>query len=233
MVSRQALARLPQPARRGPDAGGAHRATRGREAGGAGRAGAAAEDRRGAARRARRAGRADRREGRDPPAGRGAAGRGAAQGRRPGRADDHPAHDLQRQPRHRQDHRRPAGGRHLPRARPALEGPAGRGRPLRAGGRLPRPDRDEDRRRGEVRRGRRAVHRRGLLAVRRPVRHRGDRHPGQGDGGQARRPGRDRGRLPGADGRLHRPEPRPREPVPHPDRLRRLHRRRAGRRSSR
>ena len=52
--------------------------------------------------------------------------------------------------------------------------------------------------------------------VRRPVRHRGDRHPGQGDGGQARRPGRHRRRLPGADGDLHLPEPRPREPVPHP-----------------
>ena len=118
-------------------------------------------------------------------------------------ADHHPAPDLQRQPRHRQDDGRPAGRRHLPRARAALEGPAGRGRPLRAGGRLPRPDRDEDRRGREVRRGRRAVHRRGLLALRRPVRHRGDRHPGQGDGGQARRPGRDRRRLPAADGGLH------------------------------
>ena len=144
-------------------------------------------------------------------------------------ADDHPAPDLQRQPRHRQDDRRPAGRRHLPRARPALEGPARRGRPLRAGGRLPRPDRDEDRRGREVRRGRRAVHRRGLLARRRPVRHRGDRHPGQGDGGQARRPGRHRRRLPAADGGLHRPEPRPREPLPHHHRLRRLHRRRARR----
>ena len=134
--------------------------------------------------------------------------RGQARGGRAQGPDDHPAPGLRRQPRHRQDHGRPAGRRHLPRARPAVQGPAGRGRPLRAGGRLPRPDRDEDRRGGEVRGGRRAVHRRGLLPGRRPVRHRGHRHPGQGDGGQARRPGRHRRRLPRADGVLHRPEPR-------------------------
>ena len=79
---------------------------------------------------------------------------------------------------------------------------------------------------------RRAVHRRGVQPGRRPVRHRGDRHPGQGDGGPARRPGADRGRLPGPDGRLHRAEPRAGQPVPHHDRVRRLHRRRAGRPSS-
>ena len=80
------------------------------------------------------------------------------------------------------------------------QGPAGRGRPLRARRRLPRPDRDQDRRGREVGARRRAVHRRGVLALRRPVRHRGDRHPGQGDGGPPRRPGRDRRRLPRPDG---------------------------------
>ncbi len=104
-------------------------------------------------------------------------------------ADDHPAPGLRRQPRHRQDDRRPARRRDLPRARPAVEGPAGRGRPLRAGRRLPRPDRDQDRRGGRLGGRRGAVHRRGLQPGRRPVRHRGGRHPGQGDGGPARRPG--------------------------------------------
>ena len=40
--------------------------------------------------------------------------------------------------------------RHLPRARACCQGPARRGRPLRAGRRLPRPDRDQDRRGGRV-----------------------------------------------------------------------------------
>ena len=119
-------------------------------------------------------------------------------------AHDHPAPDLRRQPRHRQDDGRPTGRRHLPGARPAHQGTAGRGRPVRAGRRLPRPDRDQDRRGGRVRRRRRPVHRRGVLALRRPVRHRGDRHPGQGDGGQARGPGGDRRGLPAPDGGLHR-----------------------------
>ena len=39
-------------------------------------------------------------------------------------ADHHPPPGLRRQPRHRQDHRRPAGGGHLPGARPAQQGPA-------------------------------------------------------------------------------------------------------------
>ena len=42
----------------------------------------------------------------------------------------------------------------------------------------------------------------------------------------------DRRRLPRPDGGLHRPEPRPGQPLPDHDRVRRLHRRRAGRRSS-
>ena len=59
--------------------------------------------------------------------------------------DHHPAPGLRRQPRHRQDDGGPAGRRHLPGARPALQGPTGRGRPVRAGRGLPRPDRHEDR----------------------------------------------------------------------------------------
>ena len=63
----------------------------------------------------------------------------------------------------------------------------------------------------------------------RPVRPGVGRHPGQGDGGPPRRPRRHRGRLPGADGGLHRREPRSRQPVPHHHRVRGLHRRRARR----
>ncbi len=92
-------------------------------------------------------------------------------------SDDHPAPRLHRQPRHRQDHRGPSRQRDLPCARAAVQGPARRGRPLRAGGRLPRPDGDEDRRCRRLGRGRGAVHRRGLQPdrdrpARRPVRRR-------------------------------------------------------------
>ena len=74
---------------------------------------------RGAAGRARRADRADRRQGRDPPPGRGAAGRGPAHEGRAAVGHHHPAPRLRRQPRHRQDHRGPAGRRHLPGPRAA------------------------------------------------------------------------------------------------------------------
>ncbi len=218
----------------GRDGGAGSRPDRAaRRAGEGGRAGsadgtrAAGEDGRGAPCRARRPRRPDRREGRDPPTGSGAARRGPARRCRPRGPDHHPPPDLQRQPWHRQDHGCPPGRRDLPRTRAALQGPADRGRPQRAGGRLPRPDRDEDRRGREVRHRWRALHRRGLLAGGRPVRPGGDRHAGQGDGGPPRRSCRDRGRLPLADGRLHRAEPRPREPLPHRDQLPRLHRRRA------
>ena len=142
-----------------------------------------------------------------------AARREAARRGRPAEADHHPPPRLHRQPRHRQDHRGPPGQRHLPRPRPAVEGPARRGRPLRAGGRLPRPDRDEDRRCRRLGRGRGALHRRGLQPdrdqpARRPVRPGGRRHPGQGDGGPSRRPRRHRGRLPRADAGLHQRQPR-------------------------
>ena len=53
----------------------------------------------------------DERQGRDPPAGRRTPGRRAAQEGRAREPDHHPAPRLQRQPRHRQDHGRPAGGR--------------------------------------------------------------------------------------------------------------------------
>ena len=137
-----------------------------------------------------------------------AAGRGRAE-----ESHDHPPPRLHRQPGHRQDDRRPAGQRHLPRPRAAVQGPAGRGRPLRAGRRLPRADGDEDGRRRRLRRRRGAVHRRGLQPDRdrppgRPVRPGGRRHPGQGDGGPPRRPRGDRGRLPGTRWRPSSPRTR-------------------------
>ena len=78
---------------------------------------------------------------------------------------------------------------------PAVVGTARRGRPQRAGRRLPRADRAQDRRGRGVRRRRGAVRRRGLQPRRRPVRHRSRRHPRQGDGGPARRPRRRRRRA--------------------------------------
>ena len=187
-----------------------------------------------AARGARRAHRAAAGQARDPPAGRPAAGREAARGRRPEEPHPDAAPRLHGQPGHRQDDGRASGRRHLPGAGAAVAGPPGRGRPLRARRRLPRPDRDQDGRRRRVGGGRGAVHRRGVQpdgrwAGGRPVRPGVRRHPGQGDGGPARRPRGHRGRLPGADGGLHRREPRSRQPVPHHDRVRGLHRRRARR----
>ena len=184
---------------------------------------------RGAAGRTGRPHRLDRGQGGDPPAGGGAADRGPADQGRPGRAHHHPAPGVRGQPRHRKDHGGPAGRRHLSGPRAAQQGPTGRGRPLRTGGRVPRSDRHEDRRGGRLGRGRGAVHRRGLQSRRRPVRDRGRRHLGQGDGGPPRRPGADRGRLSGSDGDLHRPESGTGQPVPHHDRVRRLLRHRAGR----
>ena len=128
----------------------------------AARRGARPRSARRAAGRARRADRAGAGQARDPPAGRAAAGREAARRRRPEEPDDHPAPGLHRQPGHRQDDRRAARRRHLPRPRAALAGPPRRGRPLRARRGLPRPDRDQDGRGRRLGRGRRAVHRRGL-----------------------------------------------------------------------
>ena len=183
---------------------------------------------------ARRAGRADglaasrpRSTGRSPCCGSRSCGRGRLRS-----PHHHPAPGLRRQPRHRQDDGGAAGGGIY------------RALGLLSKGQLVEVDRSElvagylgqtAIKTAEVVavRGRRgAVHRRGVQPGRRPVRHRGGRHPGQGDGGPARRPGRDRGRLPRADGDLHRAKTRAGQPVPHHDRVRRLHRRRAGRRSS-
>ena len=85
------------------------------------------------------------------------------------------------------------------------QGPAGRGRPLRAGRRLPRPDRDEDRRGGGLARPAGCCSSTRRTAWPATSTAGGGRHPGQGDGGPARRPGADRGRLSRPDGRSSSP----------------------------
>ena len=113
--------RGPTGRRRRPQPTGARRDTRrpGRAPPAARRAGRAGEVGRGAARRARRDDRAGPRQARGPPAGGHAQGREEA-GRTPGsRPRSQPAPRLRRQPRHREDDRRPARRRHLPRPRAA------------------------------------------------------------------------------------------------------------------
>ena len=170
------------------------------------RAGGTRAQHRRAAGRARRPDRAAAGEARGAPAGRRPPRREAARRGRPEGSHHHSTPRLHGEPRHRQDDGGPAGQRHLPRPRPAVPGAARRGGPLRAGRRLPRPDGDQDGRGRRLRCRRGPVHRRGLQPDRdrflgRPVRPGGGRHPGQGDGGPARQPRGDRGRLPGTDGR--------------------------------
>jgi hypothetical protein len=232
-----------EPGRRGVgDVGAGGRGTRARGAAagrsrcaGAGRGGAGTRPQpRGAARRARRPHRPRAGQARDPPPGGGAAGREASGGCRSQGADDDAPPGVHRQPRHREDHRRPSCRRHLPGARAALRGPPRRGRPLGTRRRLPRADGDQDGRGRRLRGRGSALHRRGLQPDEqrpqwRPVRARGRRHARQGDGGPPRRPRRHRGGLPGADGDLHRCQPRSGQPLPHDHRVRGLHRRRARR----
>ena len=156
-----------------------------------------------------------------------AAGRAGApaHGSRPRDAD--PAHELHRQSRHRQDHRRAPHGR--PAAPPRLhpQGPSRLGHPRRPGRPVYRPHRAEDQGDPEEGDGRRAVHRRGLLPLpageRARLRPGGDRDPAAGDGEPARRPGRHPRRLRRAHGPLLREQPR--LPLAHrpPHRLSRLH----------
>ena len=92
---------------------------------------------------------------------------GAAAPRRRRVQDGQPVHayDLHRQPRHRQDHHRPAGGK-VPQGHRGAQGrPTGGGEPRRPGGPLHRPYCPADQQRHPECTGRRAVHRRGLQPV--------------------------------------------------------------------
>ena len=114
-----------------------------------------------------------------------------------------PPPDLHGQPRHREDHRRPAARPDLPHPRRRRARPPRGDRPGRPGGGLRRPDRAARAR--PLRRGRpgRAAHRRGVLAGprrRARLRARGDRRHREAHRGPPR-PDRGRdGRLPGRDG---------------------------------
>ena len=118
---------------------------------------------------------------------------------------DQPAPRVPRQPRHRQDDRRPPARADVPLDGPAPEGPPGRGRPRVARRPVRRRDRDQDEPRDPPRARRRAVHRRGLLAGARGRAHglrpRGGRGAAEADGGLPPPPRRDRRRLPAADAR--------------------------------
>ena len=162
-------------------------------AGGVGQLPAATQRRRAArpARRRRRGGRAAHPRGRDrrpdgragrPDRARADQGAGTPSGRRAQGGEDPlrgrdaglrplAAHGVRRQPRHRQDHRRPAARPHLRAARGAVQRAPGRGDPRRPGRRVHRPDRTADG--GQVQPGHRrgAVHRRGVLADPARLRH--------------------------------------------------------------
>ncbi len=127
-----------------------------------GEARARAQDTGGAAGRARRPHWTHRGQSRDPPASGSSASRNLAKQSGLEVTDDHAAPGIRRQSRHRQDNRSSAGRRDLPSARAAVEGSAGRSRPLGTGRRLSRPDGNQDGR-GRGLRGRRSpLHRRGL-----------------------------------------------------------------------
>ena len=147
------------------------------------------------------------------------AGAGAPQGARPARGGDEPAPRLPRQPGHGQDDGGAAARRDVRRDGAAREGPPGRGRPRVARRPVRRPDRDQDRPGDPSRARRRPLHRRGLRADarrrRRParLRRRGGRDAAEADGGPPPPPRRHRRRLPAADARLPRLEPRPALPL--------------------
>ena len=114
-------------------------------------------------------------------------------------ADADAAHELHRQPRHRQDHGGAADGRDPAPAGLRPQGPPRRRDARRPGRPVHRPHRAQDQGSAEEGDGRRAVHRRGLLPLppgeRARLRPGGDRDPAAGDGEPARRPGRDPRRL--------------------------------------
>ena len=118
-------------------------------------------------RRARRAGRPGAGEAAGARHRRAAAG---GQDARHARADQPAAHQALRVHRtagHRQDHGRAHPGPDLRRARPAGPARGGGGAPGRPGRRAPRLDRDQDQQAHRLGHGRRAVHRRGVLAAQR------------------------------------------------------------------
>ncbi len=187
---------------------------------------------RGAARRTRRPRRARPREGGGAPPHVAAAHPGDA--RRRGPADDRnlEAPRVQRQPRHRQDDRRPPALADLPVARRRHQGTPRRDRPVGPRRRVRRPDRDPDPEGPGLRHRRHAADRRGVRARprrRERLRSRGGRHDRQVHGGPPRRPvGRGR-RVPDRDAGADRLEPRPEEPVHPHDPLPGLRHRRTGR----
>ena len=150
---------------------------------------------------------------------------------RPRARDADAAHELHRQPRHRQDHGGAAHGRPPAPARLCPQGPPRHRHARRSRRPVHRPHRAEDEGDPEEGDGRRALHRRGLLPLpageRARLRPGGDRDPAAGDGEPARRPRRHPRRLRRPDGALLQPQPR--LPLAHrpPHRLPRLLRRRA------
>ncbi len=180
---------------------------------------------RGRDRRARRAGR--------PGAGEAAGARhrrAAARGQAAGhaRADQPAAHQALRVHRaagHGQDHGRANPRPDLRRARAAGPAGGGGGAPGRPGWRAPRLDRDQDQQAHRLGHGRRAVHRRGVLAAqrrllrRRRVRRRGGAVAAQAGRGRPGPAGDRAGRLHGRHGQVPAQQPRPGVAVQHPGHL--------------
>ena len=141
------------------------------------------------------------------------------------------AHELHRQPGHRQDDGRAADGGDPPSPRLHREAEGRLGHARRPRRPVRRPHRAEDARGAQARPRRRAVHRRGLLPLppgeRARLRAGGDRDPAPGDGVRAREPRRRARRLPRPHGDLLPLQPRHgiARRAPHP--LPRLRRRRA------
>ena len=145
-----------------------------------------------------------------------------------------PALRLHRPAGHRQDHGIAHPRPHLRRARAAGQARGDRGAPGRPGGRAPRLDRHQDQQADRLGHGRRAVHRRGLLAEqrrlrgRRRVRRRGGADAAQAGRGRPGPAGHRAGRLPGRHGQVPAQQPRPGVAVQHQGHLPQLQPGRAG-----